>query len=283
VGLLIAVPIGMASLAPAGLVAVLVGLLPAILTLAILVPWVRRGHMPSSLPRVGVAVILICLLFAGGVGSPGVAGTLWLLIGLGLNMAPGEPPRRISHGAAIVTLVGAIVLAVCCFVSSYRPVTSCRAALETAPVDPAKALFYLEKAQSTDRLWARPSVELAAYWHARWELDHAGVELDAFEESCEDALRLSPGSASLRHHFGNLFQRIGQVTGEPDQIARALDAYRQAVELYPTNCGYRASLAEMLYQTGDIDGFRREAAEAVLELCGLMGISKTALYGYLRR
>ena len=268
VGFVVAVPIALASSAPSGVIAVMVGLFPAILTLAILTPWIWRGNMPGSVPAIGVVVLLTGLLFSGGMGAPGVAGTLWLLVGLGLNTARRDPVRTFSHPAAAATLAAAVILAGCCYMTSYRPVIGCRGAMAAALADPTKAQFYLEKARSTDPLSAQPPIALATHLYHRWEANQTAVEFDILEEYCETALRLSPQSASTWHHFARLFYGAWQVTGQQEQIDRALNAYRRAVSLYPTNCRYRADLAEVLEQTGDVDGARREAAEA-LRLDGL--------------
>ena len=263
VGFVVAVPIALAGSAPSGEVAVMVGLFPAILTIAALSPWVRGGHMPGSLPAIGVGVLLTGLLFSGGIGSPGVAGTLWLLMGLGLNGATHDTVWACSRRATLAIFAAAVILACCCYMTSYRPVIACRGAMAAALAEPTKAQFYLEKARAADRLWAKPPTELAALLYLRWQENQAAAEFDALEECCEAALRLSPQSASTWHHFAQLFHETGQVTGQPEQINRALYAYRRAVSLYLTNCRYRANLAEILGQTGDIDGARSEAAEAL--------------------
>ena len=263
VGFVVAVPIALASLAPSGQIAVMVGLFPAILTLAILTPWIWSGHMPGSVPAIGIVVLLTGLMFSGGIGAPGVAGTLWLLLGLGLNTARRNPAWTLSQRAASATLAASVILAGCCYMTSYRPVIGRRGAMAAALADPTKAQFYLERARSTDRLSAEPPKELAALMYRRWEVDRTQVDLDLLEECCRTALQLSPKSASNWHYFARLFHNMGQVTQEPEQLNRALGAYRRSVSLYPTNCRYRADLAEILNQTGDVDGARREAAEAL--------------------
>jgi O-antigen ligase len=263
VGFVVAVPIALASLAPSGALAVMVGLFPAILTLVILTPWIWRGHMPRSLPAIGVVVLLTGLMFSGGIGAPGVAGTLWLLMGLGLNTSGRNPTWTFSHRAATATLAASVILAGCCYMTSYRPVIGCRGALAAAEADPTKVQFYLEKARSTDRLSVQPPIALATLSYAQWEVNQTAVEFDVLEKYCKEALRLSPQSASTWHQFAHLFHRTAQVTRQPEQIDQALDAYRRAVSLYPTNCRYRADLAEILDQTGNTDGARREAAEAL--------------------
>ena len=267
-GFVVAVRIAQISVAPSGEIAVMVGLLPAILTLAVLTPWVWRGQMPGSVPMIGVMVLLTALLFSGGIGTPSVAGTLWILMGLGLNTARHNPAWKCSHRVAAATLAAAVILAGCCYMSSYRPVIGWpaigrRKAMDAASTDHTKAQFYLEKARSTDRLSAQPPIALAALLYSQWQANQTAVDFEELEECYENASRLSPQSASTWHHFARLFHGAWQVTRQQEQIDRALDAYRRAVSLYPTNCRYRADLAEILDQTGNNNAARQEATEAL--------------------
>ncbi len=262
-GLVLSVPIAMASLAISGEVAVKVGMVPAMITVVILAPWVWAGRMPKGLPMVGVGVLLTCLLFSGGIGRPGVSGSLWLLLALGLNTACCSPARVLSRRSSIAIFVGAVILEICCYATSYRPVLGCRSAMLAAEVDPARAQSHLEKACSADPLWARPNSTMAAHIYHRWRVDKTADGFDALKECFESAVRSAPRSASTWHHFGDLFQAMGQQTGKREQFDQALEAYRQAVGLYPTNCRYRADLARILDRTGNISGSRREADEAL--------------------
>ena len=262
-GFFVAVPIALASLATPGHVAVMVGLCPAILTLVILTPWIWRGQMPGSVPAIGLVVLLLGLLFSGGIGFPGVAGTLWLLLGLGLNTAWHNPVWTLPVRTAVAVFAVLFILACGCYMTSYRPVIGYRGAMDAASADPTRAQFHLEKARSADRLSAQPPIDLATLFYTRWQADQTTVEFEQLEEFRETALRLSPRSASTWHYFAQLFHQIGIATGQSEQSDLALDGYRRAVSLYPTNCRYRADLAEILNYTGDLGEARREAAEAL--------------------
>ena len=85
-GFLLAVPLGN-SPAPPGLAATLLGLPLAAALLLLLVRLGPPGRLPRS-AGVGVAVMLVNLLAAGGIGQPGVAGSFWLLLALGLFPVP---------------------------------------------------------------------------------------------------------------------------------------------------------------------------------------------------
>ena len=262
-GLVLAVPVSLASLAPSSEVAVMVGMLPAIFTIVILAPWIWVGRMPGSMAAIGVGALLTCLLFSGGIGAAGVSGTLWLLLGLGLNTARCNRAWVVSRHASAAILTVAVVLSVCCYASSYRPVIGWRTAKEAAVFDPAAARSHLEKARSADPLSAQPPSGLAVLIYQRWEANQTADGFDALQECYESAVRLDPHSHSTWHHFAELFHRMGRKTGELEQIDKALEACSRAVSLYPTECRYRAELSEILDLSGNVAGSIREAAEAL--------------------
>ncbi len=76
-----------------------VGLPAAIATAAILAGWVQRGSMPAWLTAVGVLVLLVDLLASGGIGYASVAGTLWILMALGLNLRAEDDAAGEKRGA----------------------------------------------------------------------------------------------------------------------------------------------------------------------------------------
>ena len=165
VGFLLSLPLGMLSAAPPGLMPVLLGLPLAAATVAVLLGWIREGRMPGWLPAVGVAVLLIDLLATGGIGFPGVAGTFWLLLALGLQH---EPPRAHGDLAAWTMLAGAVALAVACYGTAYRPVVECQTQLQLAERVPAQAVEHWEAAAAADPLSAEPWRRLAAARFEAW-------------------------------------------------------------------------------------------------------------------
>ena len=91
-GFFAAVPLGVLGRAPLSAVFLLLGLSLAVATVAGLWDWIRGGELPPTVPSIGVAVLLVDLLAAGGIGFPAVAGTLWLLLArpeLGGRWSPG--------------------------------------------------------------------------------------------------------------------------------------------------------------------------------------------------
>ena len=89
---------------------------------------------------------------------PSVAGTLWLLMALGLQ---GERPRSLRSGMAWAALAVAIGLAVACYSTAYSPVLACQAELRTAQREPSSAVEHLEAAARSDPLASEPWQYLA--------------------------------------------------------------------------------------------------------------------------
>lgn len=301
-GFVLAVPIGWISTAGPMFAAMGVGLPLAAGAAALLWPWIDRGWMSVCLPAVGLVVLLINLLAAGGIGFPGVAGTLWLLVVLTLDAAGADDRRELPWVVAMAGLALAIVLAVACHGTAYNPVLQSRAAMSQAlgqrlemrrrvdPADSPQTTFrqlrqsrsieaLLHRAAEHDRFAAAPWHELASIELERWlaQPDANSKRLDQFEAFSRRALELAPNSASLWETTGKWYldiaRRLGPIaerTGDEASrrrmgwaLERARDHYRRAVALYPTSALLRADLAQSLLATGDREGFRREAEEAL--------------------
>ena len=151
-GFLLSVPVGLLSAAPPGMAVVLLGLPLAAAAVMLMRGWIREGRLPRLLPAIGVVVLLVDLLAAGGIGLPSVAGTFWLLLALGLQ---GQPPRGLRPVGAWVGLLAAIALAIACYRTAYSPVLGCQAQLRLAEREPARAVEHLEAAAAADPLGGR--------------------------------------------------------------------------------------------------------------------------------
>ena len=272
-GFLLAVPLALISEAPPGLEVQWLGLPLAAVTIAVLYPWIARGTLPAALPAVGIAVLLVNLLAAGGIGFPGVAGTLWLLLALGLTQSePVEAPKA-PRIAAVTGLAVAVALAVACYATAYRPVLESQAALRAAERSVARREAFLYAAASADPLSAEPWARLAALDFERWQLGPASAKLERFEQAMANALRLSPQSSALWLAAGSRYLEVADRPGveeslRSEAIGKAVTACRRAVELYPNNGVGRATLAVALDAAGDQEGFRQQA-EAALRLDAL--------------
>ena len=128
-GFLLAVPLGLMNGAGPSYVVVGLGLpmwvwlgLPlAAATMALLDCWVVAGPLSPLLPAIGASVLLVNLLAAGGIAAAGVAGTLWLLLAVGLNVA-GPAERLVPKPVGLALLVLASLLGAACYQTAYAPV-----------------------------------------------------------------------------------------------------------------------------------------------------------------
>lgn len=267
-GLLLAWPISMAGGVPLSDVVVLLGLPLAAATAAGLFPWIVHGRMPALLPLVGVAVLLVDLLAAGGIGSPGVSGTLWLLLALGLNGVQYGSVRMASQKTGLALLAAAVLLAVACYLTAYGPVLNARWRIERVAEEPAQAKGLLMAAAAADPLAAEP-----------WNL-LAGLELYAlgqqpsdekyaeFDQCQREFIRRKPNSAAAAAAAAERYFLAFEQTKQSRPLEEAIELYHRAVSLYPNNATHRANLALALAAVGDGPAARREAARA-LELDAL--------------
>ena len=246
-GFLLSVPLGHLSAAPPGAVAVVLGLPLAAATVGLLWGWIGDGRLPRLLPAVAVAVLLVDLLTTGGIGLPSVAGTLWLLLALGLA---GERPRAVHVFAAWAALLVVIGLAAACYKTAYDPVLGCQAQLRMAEREPARSIEHLSAAAAADPLSAEPWRQLAAIEFDAWWRQPSADGFRRFETANAQVLALAPNAAPAWLAAGDWYFRAysklapsGKTTAN-DAIQKALSAYRRAAQLYPNSELYRAKLAE---------------------------------------
>ncbi len=261
-GFLLSFPMGLLSVAPQGIAALLLGLPIAALALLLLRGWIQEGQMPRWLPAVGVAALLINLLAAGGIGLPSVAGTLWLLLAVGL---PEERPRELPTRMAWVMLLLTILLAYACYRTAYSRVLDCHAQLRLSERKPAQAAEYLEAAAAADPLSAEPRRRLADLEFDRWRQEPNEESFRRFEAANENVLTLSPGSPPAWFNAAERYCEAYSKTGSRHALEVAIHDYQRAIELYPNNALYRAKLADAALAAGNHAIFRSEA-EAALNL-----------------
>ena len=279
-GFLLALPIGLTSQAPPNLAATLIALPASGLGLALLHPWVDRGRLPPHLPAIAVAVLLIHLTAAGGIGYPGVAGTLWLLMAVGLTVPGSDSPQAATESDAGQAChastrlgrrgVGALALVaggltVACYVTAYAPVTRSRAVLGEALVaqDPRRVEALLEAAAAADPLAADPWSYLAAWHFQRWSEAPSAEHLAGFEAASRKVLDLLPHNSGAWELHGTRLLAVYQHSGDGSRAEEAVGSLHRAVELYPNSATTRGKLAVALKVSGDRDAARREADRAL--------------------
>jgi O-antigen ligase len=262
---------GLLASVSSALLGLSIALLLAVVILLLLRRWVDNGWLAPRLLGVALVVLLVNLLAAGGIGFPGVSGTLWLLIALGLNATESGADTQTSRRTDVwrltrrsgLGLFGAcFLLLVACYVTAYNPVLECRAWLRAAKRDPQQRASYWRRAARADQLDARPLGLLAAEAFARWQAEGDQTALASFHRDTEAALARSADQSAAWFIAGERYLAIYRATNLPEYLERSLAAYRQAVERYPHNAEYQAALALALRLGGDETGFRQHAEKA---------------------
>ena len=278
-GFLAAIPIALLTGAAAKYPVLYIGLPPAIAAGAILAGWVQRGRMSAGLAAVGLLVLLVNLLAAGGIGLASVAGTLWVLLALGLSLLERDASRPLPRGTAMGLLAVSVGLSVACYVSGYSPVLRCFAAMESARYDPSHQEEHLQEAALADPLSAEPWSQLAALALDRWKLAVGGssprarVQADSpavaedllgqFEKYTAAVLERAPNSSPDWLAAAERYQGIHARTGRVLYLEKAIECYRTATRLYPNSPTCHGRLATALLTAGDTPGSREEAAIAL--------------------
>ena len=272
-GFLLALPLGLMSGSGPSFVAVWLGLpmwvwlgLPlAAVTVALLHRWVVAGRLSPILPAIGVSVLLVNLLGAGGIASAGVVGTLWLLLAVGLNTA-GSGERVASRPVGLILLAVAALLGVACFQTAYAPVLDCQAEIYKATKEgltPEERQFHLWKAAKADGLSAQPWKDLAAITMLRWQEEPSDVAYALCETYRRAAGRLDPNSAAMWLRFGDDELAAYEKQPRQDRLEMAIRSYRRAVQHYPNSATCRAKLALACRTAGDQQAFRRQRDRAI--------------------
>jgi len=255
--------IGAVSAAPPGLSLFLVAIPCACAAMALVWPWVRGGDLPAGLPAIGVAVLLVNLSAAGGIGFAGVSGSLWLLMAIGLNAADPHHVRPLSGWSAWGLLAAAVALAYACYASAYGPVLRSQAAMRLSLRHPLQAEEYLRQAAEADPLAAEPLNSLAALAFADWKANPRDEPQRRVEQCTDLAITRAPNSASAYRAAGDRYLEMYQRTMQPRCLEMTVAAYRRAVALYPNSAVHRAQLAVALRDAGDAAGFETERDQAL--------------------
>jgi hypothetical protein len=263
----------------------IVGLPTAGIVLWMLHPWVERGTLSPRLIAVAAGSLVVNLLAAGGIVFPGVSQSLWLLAAAGLNAAgpsqsapealrqvgSGQSPsgweNRAAWGLAILLTSG---LTFAMYIHDYRPVTQARMLLQRAPE--SRNYEQLEgwyaQAAVADPLDPIPWQLLAELSQLRWLEVNDPKYRDQFEQCVREAQRRNSRSSSLANYLGRLYLRGYRSAASDNDLERALDAFRRAIQLYPNHNMGHAQFAWIAHLAGKTDQARRHA-ELALQLDAL--------------
>ncbi len=233
------------------------------------------GRHSSLGPRtfaVAALGLAIHLLGAGGIGMPGVAQSLWVLLALGLNARDeaSEPWVR-GPWCARALLAAATAMVVWFGLWVLQPVTAAQSAvavgrwrLSQGELAAAEAQF--QAAARSDPEWVEPWLELSRIHYQRWWSGRrrtAESEFDLAAESLRMAAQVSPRDLESRRLEAELFAARGRRDQSPAWWSRAADSFRACVELYPTSATLHARLADSLWQAGNTEAAQQEMQRAL--------------------
>ncbi len=240
---------------------------------AILWPWIIAGTLPPRVPGLGVLVLSIHWLAAGGIAFPGVAGTFWLLLALGVRRAEettGEHPAGASKLVLRMIPIAALGLVsaagAACYYSAYGPVLHFHAAMSQAYEvrHPAARLIAFMDAADADPLAPEP-------WLAMAELELEQLKKNPtseavhrrFVDATTRAMELQPQSSATWRQIGQWYIELYAANHDPRAADTGLECLRGAVRMYPRSATLRGEFALALELTGRADAARHHAQEAL--------------------
>jgi hypothetical protein len=264
-GLPLASAIGMLVGLPLGIERLAVGFAVGALTVWLLRGWIESGVLSPRLLAVALFAILVHLLASGGMLFPGVAGSIWLLLALGLNLS--EPRPVPSHRLApSLALAACTALAAAQYLTGYSPVLRSQGALHESQDlqhDAQQKTNALVRAASADPRSATPWQELAALRMQQWLQKPGPRLLDQFRQAAKQFLALQPHSSSAYRIVGKWWSQMFERSGNPEHAQAAAEALTTAVSLYPTSAILRAERATALKEAGQPEKATLEARTAL--------------------
>lgn len=249
--------------------AILFGVPAGALAIGLWHRWVRQGGLPLAVLVAAVAVLLVNLLAAGGIGYAGVALSLWLLMALALGDAVSrQPSRSLTRVGGGALAAGALATVMLCHATAYQPILASSARLSEGRLaqqqyQAAAAEKAYEAAAAADPYAARPWQMLAELRMGVWLATREYAWRERYLEAVEQMLRAEPRSSVARTRVGDWSLNAYRATNDPDWLERAVASYREAIELYPNSNFAHAQLAWSLHLAGDHAAAGAAAAEAL--------------------
>jgi hypothetical protein len=249
------------------------GLLVGCAVGAIFWPWVVRGSFAPRLAALGVLVLAVHWLAAGGIAFPGVAGSFWILLALALDETEpaANPAGRQRVTARLIAVVGlglTCTAAGACYYTAYQPVVRLQEAMSQAEgvsLPQARLVAYLDAAR-IDPLSADPWMAIASLEMQMLKQNRPSSQAYRhFVDATNSVRDLRPRSSATCRQIGNWYFEIYERNHAQDAANAALEFLRGAVELYPSSAVLRAELSRALQAVGQTDPATRHA-ERALEL-----------------
>ncbi len=175
-----------------------------------------------------------------------------------------------DRALGLVAILVTLGLTFAMYLQTYRAVTESRMMLRRAPE--SRNYEQLEgwylRAIAADPLDPVPWQQLAELSQLRWLEVAQPRYREQFEQSVEEARRRNQRSAAFADYIGRLHLRAYRSAGSDSDLARAEEAFRRAVELYPGHNMGHAKLAWIVHLAGK-ESEARELATQALELDAL--------------
>jgi O-antigen ligase len=236
--------------------------------------WIAEGELALRLPALGVLVLAIHWLAAGGVAYPGVAGSFWLLIALTMNQplalqAATEPTtsrlwRRFAPAMALGVAISALIAH---YFSAFLPVLTCRAEMARAGnlrlTDEVRFEALLDAVRA-DPLASDPwqaAAQLSAQRLA--ENPGNGMWQHRLLTAARSVATLESQSSAAATECADLFREV-YVTNPDAKLAELIVGYRRAAAgLYPNSAVVQGAYALSLETAEKAKQARRTAARAL--------------------
>ncbi len=215
-----------------------VGLPAAVACGASLHPWVVSGKLSIAPLAIAVIVLLGNLLAQGGIGYPGVAQSLWLLMALALNVAePNSAAVSAPRVVALVILLFAGALSMLCYQTAYGPVLNVKTQLSRAEDFTNGGRYgaaddvYAEAAQA-DPFATEPWQRRAALWLGRWMQTQKDKDFAQFEKYIDEYQQRNPKSSSVCRVIAEYYMLAYHASEPSDELRLALDSSNLACDVH---------------------------------------------------
>jgi hypothetical protein len=243
---------------------------------ATLWPWIAGGTLPPRLPALGVAVLAVHWLAAGGFSFPGVAETFWILLALGINQGristvPAPASGFWQRLGPVVGLALVVVALVACYNTAFLPVLRTRAALaeaEDARLTDEERAELLVSAEAADPFSADAATALAELCMKNLRKDPDSETWGRrFLDVTATIVTLNGHSSAAWRQIAEWYRELYAIDPSPEIADRIRQLARGAAILYPNSAAIQAEYAVALEEFGNHKEARRVAALA-LELDG---------------
>jgi tetratricopeptide (TPR) repeat protein len=243
-----------------------------VVTFAIL----RRGLGSTRLALIALAAaaagLMIHLTGAGGIEMPATVQLLLVLAVLAFATLERRDDTTASNRLVMVIGGLGIVLFVALFFTGTLPVLNRRAAIASGE----QALFVerrfeqavgdFDRAATQDPLSPEPHDKLADAFFARWQGSPVEGSVDYFGKgvaSLKDAIRRDPLNPQRYRRLGQFYLARFARSRDAGDARAAVEEFRHAVDIYPTEAALRGEYAGALFDAGKRDDAKTEARSAL--------------------